>query len=142
MDIIEIKTLIDVTNTKVVRPNQGTPLEYNQNRNFITLIQCVELRSIITYDTQPTSELIDITNLGFGTNYTGEHRVWTFRFMPDRIGVYNLDKRGPSGTLSDDLDCVPIIKNLNETINIVKAVFDCKDTSVKNTIIVAHQGNV
>ena len=142
MDVIEIQTLVDITNTKVVRPNQGTPLEYDQNRHFITFIQCVELRSIITYSNPPTVESIDITGMGFGTEYTGQHNVWTFRFMPDRIGVYTIDNRGSAGALIDDLDSVPIIKNLNETINIAKAIFDSTSITTKNTIIKAHLGTI
>ena len=142
MDVIEIQTLVDVTNTRVVRPNQGTSLAYDQNRNFITLVQCVELRSIISYSNPPSVEIVNLDGSKFGTEYTGEHKVWTFRFMPDRIGVYNIDKRGPESVLIDDIDGVPIIKNLSETINIAKAIFDCTNISTKNTIIKAHLGTI
>jgi hypothetical protein len=43
MEIVEIKTLIDVTNTQVSRANQGTPEEYDQYRNWTTLLQCIGL---------------------------------------------------------------------------------------------------
>jgi hypothetical protein len=142
MDVIEIHTLIDITNTRVVRPNQGTALAYDQNRNFITLIQCVELRSIITYNNAPTSKIMNIDDMGFGGDYNGEQKVWTFTFMPDRVGIYNIDKRGPGGALIDDIDRVPIIKNLTETINIAKAIFDCTNVSTKNTLITAHLGTI
>lgn len=140
MDVIEIKTLVDITNTRVVRPNQGTPLEYDQNRNFITLVQCIELRSIITYNNPPEIALVNLDGSEFGTDYSGYHHVWTFNFMPDRMGVYNIDRRGPTGALMDDIDGVPIIKNLRETINIAKAIFECKNVATKNTIIKAHPG--
>jgi hypothetical protein len=140
MDLIEIQTLIDITNTRVVRPNQGTPLEYDQHRNFITLIQCVELRSIINYSSSPKLELIDITGMGFGSDYAGLHNVWTFSFMPDRVGVYSIDRRGAAGALTDDIDGVPVIKNLTETINIERAIFDCNNIATKNTIIKAQLG--
>ena len=142
MDIIEIQTLVDITNTRVVRPNQGTPLEYDQNRNFITLIQCIEIRSIIIYNNPPMCKLVDITDLGFGSDYQGEHLVWTFSFQPDLIGVYAIDKKSPLGGLVENIDGVPIIKNLSETINIAKAIFDCKDVANKNTIIKAHLGTI
>jgi hypothetical protein len=142
MDIIEIQTLVDITNTRVVRANQGTREEFDQNRNFITLVQCVELRSIITYTAPPISKIIDITDWEFGTEYTGKHRIWTFTFIPDRIDVYNIDRRGPIGALLDDIDSVPIIKNLDETINIAKAIFDCSSIATKNTIIKAHPGTI
>ena len=137
MEQIEIKTLIDVTNTKVQRPTQGTQFEQDQNRNFITLLQCLEIRSIVSYEHKPTFELVDIKGMGFGSAYKGKQMVWTFYVQPDRDGVY-LDSSGNEvGTLLDDLHEVPVIKKLNETVNIDKAVFDTKDGSFKNTIIKA-----
>jgi len=137
MEQIEIKTLIDVTNTKVQRAAQGTQFEQDQNRNFITLLQCLEIRSVVSYDNKPTVELVDIKGMGFGSAYKGKQMVWTFYVQPDRDGVY-LDSTGNEvGTLLDDLHEVPVVKKLNETVNIDKAVFDTKNSSFKNTIIKA-----
>lgn len=138
---IKIVTLIDITKTRVTRPTQGSQLELDQNRNFITLLQCAEIRSVISYDNSPTVEELDITNLGFGTTYKGQHRVWTFWFKPDREFVYSDSKNNEIGLLIDDLDRVPVIKNLTETINIEQAMFDLKNIATKNTLIMAHQGN-
>jgi hypothetical protein len=44
--------------------------------------------------------------------------------------------------LIDDVDSVPMIKNLCETVNIDTAIFDCKNISTKNTIIKAHIGTI
>jgi hypothetical protein len=134
MDSIEIRTLIDVTKTRAVRSTQGSKIEQDQYKNFQTLCQCLEIRSIIAYDYAPICELVDIKGMGFGTEYKGRHRVWTFRFTPDRVGVYD-DGVSPTGNLEEDLDLVPIIKNLEETVNIDKAMFNCKDAKLKNIII-------
>jgi len=142
MQTIEIKTLIDITNTKVIRPNQGTQQELDQQRNFITLNQCVELRSIISYEQSPQTESLDIKSLGFGSNYKGKHKVWTFKFSPDRDNAYFDGQSNTVGTLIEDLHAVPVIKNLTETINIDKAIFDLKDPLLKNTIIRATPGTV
>ena len=75
MQVIEIQTLIDITDSKVVRPNQGTALQQGQYKNFVTLKQCVEMRSNIIYDTAPTIETKDIKDLGFGTKYKGKNEV-------------------------------------------------------------------
>lgn len=139
METIEIQTLVDITRTRVNRPNQGSQLEYDQNRNFITLMQCIEIRSVVIYDDPPVKEIKNLKSMEFGSAYKGSHAVWTFKFVPDRAGVYNTAS-GPAGALVDDIDSVPIIKNLTETINIIKAIFDCKDPIAKNTIITAHQG--
>jgi hypothetical protein len=44
--------------------------------------------------------------------------------------------------LVEDLHQVPVIKNLTETVNIDKAIFDVKDPTFKNTIIKATPGNL
>ena len=140
MEKIEIKTLIDITNTRVIRLNQGTQLEVNQQRNFSTLIQCIELRSVVHFDNKPIVETLDIKRLGFGSAYFGKHKVWTFHFEPDRTGVYTDDSGNIIGLLIDDIDQVPIIENLTETVNIDKAIFETKDPKSINIIITAHLG--
>lgn len=142
MQIIEIQTLVDITNTRVIRPNQGTQLQLDQQRNFITLMQCIEIRSIVSYDSRPAFETLDIKDMGFGSAYKGKHTVWTFRITPDREGVYTDDKNDPVGELVNDLNQVPFTKNLLETINIDKAIFDLKDNQYKNTIIKALKGAI
>jgi hypothetical protein len=142
MQIIEIQTLVDITNTRVIRPNQGTQLQLDQQRNFITLMQCIEIRSIVSYDSRPAFETLDIKDMGFGSAYKGKHTVWTFRITPDREGVYTDDRNDPVGELVNDLNQVPFTKNLLETINIDKAIFDLKDNQYKNTIIKALKGAI
>lgn len=136
MEVIEIKTLVDITNTDVRRINQGTQLQLDQFRNWTTLLQCVGLRAIISYDKDPVSELVKINNQGFGTAYKGEHRVWTFHFRPDRSDAFN-DGNSLIGLLLKDLDKIPVIVNLTETINIQRAVFVTEDSEYANTIIKA-----
>jgi 3-deoxy-D-manno-octulosonate 8-phosphate phosphatase KdsC-like HAD superfamily phosphatase len=139
MQTIEIQTLVDISDTKVIRPNQGTPLQHDQYRNFTTLRQCVEIRSIISYDASPTVETVDVKDLGFGSQYKGKHKVWTFRFYPDRSGAY-FESNNEVGALLDDINGVPVIQKLTETINMDTAMFELKNAATKNTIIKAIQG--
>ena len=141
MQTIEIQTLIDITDTKVARHNQGTQLELEQYRNFVTLKQCIEIRSIISYDFSPEMQVVDIKDSGFGSKYKGKHAVWTFRFNPDRTDVYS-DGINPVGSLYGDIEGVPVIKKLTETINIEKAIFELIDASSKNTVIKAIKGTI
>jgi hypothetical protein len=141
MQVIEIKTLVDITDTKVNRPKAGLVLEHDQFRNFTTLKQCVEMRSNIIYDTPPTMEVVDVIDMGFGTKYKGKQQVWTFKFTPERSGTYVLGNN-EVGSLIDDIDQVPIIQNLTETINMDKAIFELKDATTTNTIIKALQGTI
>jgi hypothetical protein len=138
MDVIEIKTLIDITNTEVRRINQGTQIELDQFRNWTTLLQCIGMRAIMTYDKNPISNTENIDNLGFGTEYKGVHTVWTFRFRPDREGTF-----ADISLLKADLDQVPIILdlcdsiNLTEIINTPRAVFNVSDKKYMNTVVKA-----
>lgn len=141
MQVIEIQTLVDITDTKINRPRAGLQLEHDQFRNFTTLRQCVEIRSNIVYDTSPSMEVKDLKGLGFGTDYKGKHAVWTFRFSPDRTGAY-LEGTNDVGALLDDVNQVPVIQKLSETINMDKAIFELKDPATKNTIIKAIQGTI
>ena len=138
MSTIEIRTLIDITRTNVSRANQGSSLELDQHRNFTTLIQCAEIRSIVMFDFNPTVEKVDVKGMGFGSAYKGKQNVWTFTFDPDRQDVYG--SGNDLAFLIDDLHQVPVIKNLTETVNIDKAVFDCKDNQYKNILIKAISG--
>ena len=136
MEIIEIKTLVDITNTNVRRVNQGTQLQFSQFRNWTTLLQCISLRANIEYEYDPQYEELDIAGMGFGENYSGIHRVWTFRFRPDQISAY-ANNNDPILLLKDDLDSVPVIINLTETINIVNALFYISSRQLCNIIIKA-----
>jgi hypothetical protein len=131
MNIVEIKTLIDITNSGVERSYQGSQLELNQNRNWTTLNQCIGIRSIIEYYNSPIVETVDVKGMGFGTNFKGKHQVWTFRFETDRPEVFGENCE----LLIEDMDQVPVIKKLTESVNIDTAVFDTKSSALKNTII-------
>jgi hypothetical protein len=131
---IELKTLIDITNTDVRRPNQGTQIEADQYRNWVTLKQCIELRSLVEFDHYPTVETVDVKDLEFGTAYTGKQAVWTFRFYPDQAGAFATED-SELGLLLNAIDKVPVIKNLTETINTDRSIFDLNDTKFKNTTV-------
>lgn len=135
METIEIKTLIDITNSGITRPQGDKDFESNQYKNWTTLLQCIGLRCIINYENDPITESVDIKDLKFGSKYKGKHTVWTFRFNTDRDGVY-YDGNNNIGLLLQDLHQVPVIKKLSETINIPIAAFDLLDPSWKNTTVV------
>ena len=137
METIKIKTLVDITKPLVNRPNQGSSLEQNQYKNWITLQQCIGLRSIIEYEAIPSSEIVDIKGMGFGNRYKGTQRVWTFEFSTDRSSAYDNENGDVIGLLKEDISNVPVIEKLTETINIKQAVFDLDSPQNKNTIITA-----
>ena len=136
MEVIRIQTLIDITNSNIRRINQGSQQQLDQFRNWTTLLQSIGLRAVIDFDRDPTVETVDVKGLGFGTNYQGTHQVWTFDFRPDRATAF-ADKNDPVALLKIDLDKIPIILNLTETINTEQAVFELVDAKSKNTVVKA-----
>jgi hypothetical protein len=136
MEVIEIKTLIDITNTNVRRINQGTQQQLDQFRNWTTLLQCIGLRSNINYDRDPRVQTLDVKGLGFGSKYRGRHQVWTFQFRPDRPDTFANESEAVA-LLERDLDKIPMILNLTETINTQSAVLDTSDESFANTVVKA-----
>lgn len=139
MNTIEIQTLVDITQTNINRPKQGSQQQLDQQRNFTTLKQCLEIRSNIIFDVPPQVESKDIKDLGFGSKFKGKHTVWTFRFTPERRGAYS-ENGDEVGCLYEDVDQVPVVKSLTETINIDKAIFDLKNPMTKNTIVRVLKG--
>ena len=100
------------------------------------------MRSIIEFNNNPSYEVVDVKNLGFGTEYKGKQKVWTFTFNTDRIGAYDDEDGNILGLLYQDLSNVPIIEKLTETINISKAVFDLETPQFKNTLISAPSRHI
>lgn len=135
MQRIKIETLIDVTCSKAKRPGQGDSTEVNQYRNYTTLLQAIGLRANVTFDQEPVCTVKKLNGRKFGSEYDGkEHAVWSFEFTPDRDDVYDEDK-DDLALLKEDLHNIPVIKNLTETINTDKSVFDLKSAKYRNTFV-------
>jgi len=135
MPRILIETLIDVTCSNAKRPGQGDVMEINQYRNYTTMLQAVGLRTNINFDRPPGVTKEKLSGDRFGSTFNGKtHQVWSFEFETDRSDVYYEDQ-DPLYLLKEDLHNVPVIKNLQESINIVDAVFDLKSVKYKNTSV-------
>lgn len=134
MQLIQIQTLIDITDNSVTRYLPGKELQYAQKKNFTTLLQCLGLRSIIEYESPPSMDLIELPSKVFGSRHTGYHNLWTFTFSPDQEDVYS-DGTNPLGLLIEDINSVPIQLKLHETINMDRAVFDMFGKSWRNTVV-------
>jgi hypothetical protein len=67
----------------------------------------------------------DVIGYNFGINYTGEHKIWTFKFGVDYADIY---QEGPDkfGLVKYDFKITPMILGLTETILPELAVFTPK----------------
>ena len=111
---IRIKTLVDVTRTDVRRKGQGDEQKLLQQQNYQTLQQIINLRNLIDNNDDPFVETRDVTG-EFGSSYKGEHKVWTYEFEVDHADAYN-DGKDQVGLLKDDLEQIPVLGGLTETV--------------------------
>ena len=111
---IVIKTLVDVTKTGVRRKEQGDALKLSQQSNFQTLQQIINIRSLIEENADPSIETTKVDGM-FGSKFKGEHKVWTYEFQVDHADAYN-DGNDPVGLLKDDLEQIPVLGGLTETV--------------------------
>jgi hypothetical protein len=113
-------TLVDITQTGDVSSINSTAR--NQQRNWETLLQVLGLRVQIITMSVPEVLTLDVTNSKFGSSYTGQQAVWTFKFGVEQDGVFANSTR-PFGTLESDFVNVPIITGLTETATISTPMF-------------------
>jgi hypothetical protein len=107
-------SLIDITPTGVTSFSQEKERERNQQRNWETVNQILSLRTQLL-DLQYMGNLVaDVSNYSFGINYTGQHKIWQFKFKVEYEDVY-ASTNDRYGGLKQDLKIIPIILNLDET---------------------------
>lgn len=121
----KLHTLIDVTETNARRGEDLTL--YKQQQNWMTLVQTLGLRCnpIVTYR---ECNLVNVKEYTFGTDYKGEHRVWTVYFEFDHAGDDDLIN------LVQDFNLVPVASWLEETIPLSDAIFQTKSTICCNIL--------
>lgn len=134
METIQLKTLIDVTDSGIYRYSKDKELEYNQYKNWTTLIQTIGLRALIEFDQPVVCDNVELRAMGFGEKHRGVHNVWTLVFRTDRDQSY-ANEKSPVGLLLSDLHEVPIIEKLTETINMNRPVFDTQSRFYRNTVV-------
>ena len=121
----EVFTLIDVTETNARFDKND--VDWHRQQNYMTFVQTVGLRANPIINKGPAPKTMNIKDLGFGTNYKGQHTVWNFTFDLEFSTIeYDI--------LVDDFDLVPIITGLGETVKLEKSVFETKDPKNINLI--------
>ena len=118
-------TLVDVTETKARKGDDKFKL--NQQANYMTMLQTAGLR-INPNPISLNNQTKELDGMGFGTTYKGKHRCWIFKF--DFETEAGLNKQ----LLEHDFDLVPILSELNETVNFKNNVFRTTDNKEKNVI--------
>jgi hypothetical protein len=112
----QIVTLVDITRTNPSRSETDQHL-LAQQANFNTLLQSIGLRSNVEWTIDPVE---CEGSLPYPLEGKANHWVWTFEVERDEVFTKDGD---PVGLLLEDLHGVPIISQLNNSIDIDPAVF-------------------
>ena len=112
----QIVTLVDITRTNPTRSETDQHL-LSQQANFNTLLQSIGLRSNVEWTVDPTECKGILPH-----PLEGKANYWTWTFEVERDEVFNKDG-DPVGLLLDDLHGVPIISQLNNSVDIDPPVF-------------------
>ena len=120
-------TLVDISYTGRYRNEPDKKLQRNQQQNFDTVIQTLELRSNISYDKKPAVLIEKASDYGF--NSTSEQKIWNFEWETEQVDEYIKDENH-IGQLIEDFQFVPFITNLDETAIIQKPIFITQGTGL------------
>lgn len=114
-------TLVDITPTGVVAHTREQEFARNQQRNWETIQQIIGLRTQPTI-LETTNIVDDVAKYQFGINYTGNHKIWLFKFGVDYKDIY---QDGPDifGLLRFDFKITPVIFGLAETARTETPIF-------------------
>jgi hypothetical protein len=122
MERYKITTLVDITRSKATR-TETDRLKIGQQANFNSLIQAIGIRANIEWDTDP--KFLDGRLPDF---IQGSGSYWIWEFYTERDSVF---AKGNDSVflLKEDLQGVPIINRLNNTVEIFPAIFQTKGTN-------------
>ena len=101
----------------------------------MTVENCLQLRTNIKILTVPKGRKMDISNYKFGDNYRGEQMVWEFIFEPETPEAINVK------TLNEDFNLIPMLTELDETINISNGVYITDDEDHTNLLFIKQLDN-
>ena len=129
-------SLIDITKTGVSRNKDAEDQKaVAQFTNYMTVENCLQLRSNIKILTAPKGKIMDISNLKFGDNYRGEQMVWEFTFEPETPEAISVK------TLNEDFSLIPMLTGLDETIKITNGVYITDDEDHTNLLFIKQIDN-
>ena len=149
-----VHTLVDITDNgllrgefpfktksgEVVHDKQSLFIARNQNSNYTTMLQLLQIRGNITWEKPPTRIHHHLVNTKFGTTYLeGKHLSWHFEFQTEQTEVYGDISSNHVGQLIEDFDLVPILSFCKETVTYPSNTFITQNDVALNTYF-SYQG--
>jgi hypothetical protein len=142
-----IHTLVDITDNgnlkkqfpfntlsgDLIHDKNSLAVARNQNSNFNTMLQLLQMRGNITWETPPMKmEQPNLANHCFGSFYEGKQTIWNFQFFVEQSGVYG-DVQEPTMSLVEDFHQVPVVSFCKETVTFPNSTFDTLNITTINT---------
>ena len=111
-----IITLVDITRTDAKKSDPSS-IRINQQQNFNTLRQSIELRSNVDWHRDPVKHTGSLP-----PPFEGKANHWIWEFETEREDLF-LQGDDPVALLKEDINNVPVIVGLSETVDITPAAF-------------------
>ena len=141
-----VHTLVDITDNgnlqktfpfktkanEVVHNKETLTNAKNQNSNFNTMLQLLQMRGNITWDKSPMRINDTLGNSAFGSAYEGKQNSWHFQFFVEQLNVYG-DESVPTAQLIEDFHLVPVVNFCKETATFPTSTFLTTDAHTLNT---------
>jgi hypothetical protein len=124
----QIITLVDITRSSPSR-SETDKIKLGQQANFNSLLQAIGLRANITWEQNP-----EMKDGRLPHPRTGKANHWTWEFDTERDLLFYKDDLNPVGLLVDDLHGVPIIDQLNNSVDIYPPIFSTRGENTNTWI--------
>jgi hypothetical protein len=111
-----ITTLVDITRTDAKKSDSNN-IRINQQQNFNTLRQSIELRSNVSWHQDPKKHTGALPE-----PFEGKANYWIWVFENEREDLF-LKDNDPVLLLKEDVNNVPVITGLDETADISPPAF-------------------
>ena len=118
----KLYTLVDITETGTHRgPDR---MAVRQQANFNSVIQTIGMRAnLVPQGVKQHNG--SLSKLKFGSKYKNKHNYWEFNFSIE-YGATSIEM------LQDDFNLVPVLNQLQETIDLDPAIFVTKNDDICN----------
>ncbi len=113
----QIITLVDITCNNVSR-SETDQKKLSQQANFNSLLQAIGLRANVIWENTP-----EMKDGRLPHPRTGKANHWIWEFDTERDLLFYKSENDPTGLLLDDLHGVPIIDQLNNSVDIYPPIF-------------------
>ena len=123
MQIFRVVSLVDITNPHCAR-SETDPLKIGQQANFNSLLQAIGLRSNIEWQNDPK---FYSGRLPLPLEGSANHWIWEFETERDDVFLKGSD---PVGHLVDDVNGVPIVDDLENSIEISPKIFQTQGEDI------------